>query len=93
MAAEGGGVGDSLHQRGVNGFQDAAQILVHIAIPKSKHEEAAFRQLLIAHSISHVVGIDIVLTAVDFNNKPVFQTNEINDRTGAWRLTTKVESL
>jgi hypothetical protein len=64
VAAAGGRVGVSLNQRSVDGFQHAQQVLVHIAIPKSKYKEAAFLQLLIACWIGRPMRIDVVLTAV-----------------------------
>jgi len=93
VAAEGGRVGVSLTQRSVNALKDSCQISVDVAIPETKNEETAIDQLAIAATIAFLMRFVIVLPTVNFNDQSMFEAGEINDVTGARRLTTEMVAL
>lgn len=79
MAAEGGRVGNGLAQRHIDRLQHASKVTIHIAIPKSENSKAEWVQFLVAARITSDACIEIVLPAIDLNDKAVFHTNRINN--------------
>ncbi len=80
MAAKGGRVGRSLGQCGVNSLQNAKQISIDIAIPKAEHARAFMCKIVIPIFVVRTMGIEIVLTAIELNDKPIFQTHKIDNK-------------
>jgi hypothetical protein len=91
VAAEGGRVGVACHQRSVNRLQDAIQILINVIIPKAKDAKAGARKFAVAFRVLARVNLKIMLTTIDLNNKPVFQTNEVNNVAFTRRLSTEMK--
>ena len=93
MAANGGRVGVALNKRGANCFQNSGQILIDIAIPETKNPEFSTPQIIVANLISDCVLVVIMLTAIDLDNKPIFQTYEIDNEIMPGCLTAEMESF
>jgi hypothetical protein len=91
VAAAGGRVGWAFRQNRSNRFQNARQIPIDIAIPKSQHAEAFRRKLVVTANIARMVLIEIVLTAINLDDEMMFHANEIDDVSLAWRLPAEVE--
>ena len=90
---EAGRVGASFNEHSVNCFQDSLQILIDLAVPKTKNMKAGAAQFSIPRLVACSMRINVVLPAIDFDNKAMLQTYEVNDIAATWRLTTKMKSL
>jgi hypothetical protein len=93
VAAAGGRVGFSFNQCGADRFQNSRQIPIDIAIPKSKHFEITASKIFVAYLVSEPMSIDVMLAAIDLNNKPILKTNKIYNKPVPRRLTAKVETF
>jgi hypothetical protein len=76
----------------VDCFQNAREVLIDVVIPKPQNTKAAVHQSLISFRVSRLVGVEVVLAAVDFDHKPMLQTYEIDNVTLARSLPTKMKS-
>jgi hypothetical protein len=92
VVAEGDRVGVLTLQRRVYCFQDAGQVLIDVVVPKSQHAKPIAHEMLVAHSISRGVIIEIVLAAVDFDNEFLLQANEVDDEAVARRLAAEMKA-
>jgi hypothetical protein len=92
VAAEGGRAGVTRHQCSIDDFQDAVQIGIHIAIPKAKYAKAGTFQCYVTFFVSIRMSFQIVLTAVNLDNKPLLQTDEVDNVSLPWRLAAKMKS-
>ena len=79
-------------QRRVYCFQDAGQVLIDVVVPKSQHAKPIAHEMLVAHSISRGVLIMSVRPAVDLDDQPLLQTNEIDDEAIARRLAAEMKT-
>jgi hypothetical protein len=86
-------VGASFNEHSVNRFQDSLQILIDLAVPKTKNMKAGAAQFSIPRLVACSMRINVVLPAIDFDNKAMLQTYEVNDIAATWRLTAKMKSL
>jgi hypothetical protein len=76
----------------IYGLQDAAQVSIHIAVPKPQHAKARARQLSVARQILVGIRLQIVMAAINFDDQGMLQANEINDEAFARRLTPEMKS-
>jgi hypothetical protein len=83
-------VGNISLKLSIDCLQNAVQISVYIIIPKAKHSEPLFGEIRVSHGIASCVCIGIVLAAIDFDDELRSQPDEVQDATGARRLTPKV---
>jgi hypothetical protein len=74
----------SLAQRREDSFQNIVRPLQDIAVPEPQHPETRARQMTRAFEIGEQVVR--VLAAVEFNDDPRAQTNEIHDVAPQWHL-------
>jgi hypothetical protein len=86
------GCEDALNERGLNRLQHAGEILIDIAIPKTKDAKIPAREIGIACRIAPVMFVVIVLTAIDLDDKAMPETNEIDNEVMPRCLTVKMES-
>jgi hypothetical protein len=68
----------------------AVQITVDLVVPEPKRAKAAIIEKAVAPCVLSGARIEAVLRAVDLDDEPVTQTDEIEDLTPAWRLTAEV---
>jgi len=92
VAAEGGRVGDRFVQSHIDCFQDSDKIAINVAIPKSKDPKAGLFEVFVAPSVASSACVQIMLPAVDLDDKTMFQTNKIYDVALSWRLATEMKS-
>ena len=77
-------------QCAVNRFQNAAQISIHICVPEPQNFEPLLLKMSVTFTILRRVLIEVVLSAIDFDDQPLSETDEIKNVTVAWRLSAKV---
>jgi hypothetical protein len=92
VVAEGVWVGVLALQRRVYCFQDTSQISVRVAIPESQYAKPITHDVPVAHSISRGVIVEIVLAAIDFDDQPLLQANEIDNEAVARRLAAEMKA-
>ena len=93
MVAEGDRVGVPLRlKRCVYCFQHTREILVHVRIPEPQHTKSVAHEMPVAAAISRGVFIMIVLPAVDLDDQPLLQTDEIDDEAIARRLAAEMKT-
>jgi hypothetical protein len=90
VAAEGGRVGCTLAECGVDGLENAGQVAIHIAVPKSQNAKTGPAQRVVAIPIACLVRVEIVLTAVDLNGEAMPKANEVHDVSLSGRLAAEV---
>ena len=71
MAAEGGRVGVAVTQRSIDGLKYPHKIAIHVVIPESKDPKIFARQITVPAGVARSMHIEIVLSAIDFNDQPV----------------------
>jgi hypothetical protein len=92
VAAGGGRVGWLSIKLSIDDLQDARQISIDIAIPKTENTKPGAGEFEVAFSVFHGMTFRIVLPAIDFDNKTSFQTYKINDVAFPGRLATKMKA-
>ena len=80
-------------QRSVYRLQDTDQISVHVAVPKSQDAKSIAHEVPIAQSISRCMIIEIVLAAIDFDDRLLLQANEVDNEAVAWRLASEMKAV
>ena len=91
MAAYGGRVG-SLLKCGVDHLQYSGKVAVDLVVPKPQNTKSTPFEAAGTNRIARGVVIKIVLTAINFDNEPVLETDKIDDVIVARRLPTKMKS-
>jgi hypothetical protein len=61
-------------------------------VPESQRSETFFRKLIIAFGIKPRVRIQIMLSAIDFDDQTMLEADEINDVARSRRLAPEMES-
>ena len=85
MAAAGGRVG-CLAQSEIDRFQHSCEIAIDVAIPESKNTKTRLPESAIPVLIAGLMGIKIVLAAVDFDDEAMLHADEIHDESLTRRL-------
>ena len=75
----GGRVGFVFAQGCVDGFQNACEIAIDVTIPNLQDTEAGSAKFLVPIYIPCLMSIEIVLPAIDFDEKSMLETNEVHD--------------
>jgi len=79
-------------QSAINSLKHSDQVTIDVAVPKPQDVKTIFRELFVTTHVVRSMRLEIMLTAIDLDDKPVFHTNEINDVSRAWRLASEVVS-
>ena len=80
-------------QRLVDKRQHALQIAIDFIVPEAQYSETFARQATVTLRIAPDMRIEIVLTAIDLDDEPVSETDEVYDRAIARRLASEMEPL
>jgi hypothetical protein len=91
--AERSEAGWGITQRVVDQRQDAFHVPIHFVVPETQHSEAVGGKLTVTSGIAPSMGIVIVLTAINFDDETVPETDEIHDMASARGLAAEVEAL
>jgi hypothetical protein len=78
VAAAGGRVG-TVTQGLIDRFKHSRQITVDVVIPESKNSKPFVGKGFMPPCVPCLMRIEIMLSAIDFDYKPVPQTHEVND--------------
>jgi hypothetical protein len=89
VAAEGGRVG-VIVQRLVDRLQHSRKITINVVIPETKDTEAFGGKGFIPPRVPRLMRIEIILAAIDLEDEPMLQANEIHDVALARRLPAEV---
>ena len=79
MAAGGGRVGYAVAQLCVNRLQTTIKIAIDVAIPKSKDTKACCRKTSVTSRVWLLMPVEIVLPAIEFNDKAMLHANKVDD--------------
>ena len=83
-------MGSAAAQGSVDDFQDTAEIVIDIAVPKTKNAKAVGNESGIAPHVAPLMVIMIVLTAIHLDDQMMPHANEVNDDLLARRLTAEM---
>ena len=75
-----------LSQDLVDRLQDPWKIAVYLAVPKSESAKARSLERVIPALVTHLMGVKIVLAAVDFDDKTMLEADEVHDESLARSL-------
>jgi len=92
VAAAGGRVGAAM-QRLVDEGQHTFQIAIDLIVPETQYPEALADKMIVALRVTSGMSIEVMLTAINLNDKAVLETDEIYDIVIARRLAAEMESL
>ena len=69
------------------------QILIDVAVPETKNTEAGAVEVFIPRPVTRAMRIKIMLLAIEFDDKTMLQTHEVDDVTATRCLAAKMKSL
>jgi hypothetical protein len=73
-------------------LQYACEIAIHIVIPETENAKAGAFERAVAISIARLMTVEIVLTAVDFDDETMLETDEVHDESFSRSLPAEVIS-
>jgi hypothetical protein len=82
VAAEGGRVGAAM-QRLVDEGQHTFQIAIDLIVPETQYPEALADKMIVALRVTSGMSIEVMLTAINLNDKAVLETIVIARRLAA----------
>ena len=69
MVGEADRVGEASSKFAIDGFQDAVEISINVAVPEAEHFESLIHEVFVPLSVTSRMCVEIMLTAVDLNNQ------------------------
>jgi hypothetical protein len=91
VAAEGGRVGRTTAQCGVYRLQHAVKIPINIVVPEAKDSKTFPSESGITICISGLMFIEIVLSNINLDDKPVLHAHKVDNKSFARRLPSEME--
>ena len=80
-------------QRLVDEGQHAFQIAVDFIVPETQYAEALADKMVVALRVTSGMAIEVMLAAIDLDDKALVETDEIYDIVSTRRLAAEMESL
>jgi hypothetical protein len=80
-------------QRLVDKGQHAFQIAIDFIVPETQYPEAFGHKMVVALRVTSGMGIEVMLAAIDLDDKALLETDEIDDIVIARSLAAEMESL
>jgi hypothetical protein len=78
-------------QRVIDQCQYTFEVFIDIVVPKAQDLESLLGEMIVTFCVTPRMRIDVMLTAIDFDDEPMFEADKIDDKTVTRRLTTKVK--
>jgi hypothetical protein len=84
--------GWGLAQRLIDCCENLFEVLIDLVVPESQHAKSLPRKAAVASSVPLRMIIQVVLSAIDFDNEPMLQADEVDNETIPGSLTSEMKT-